>query len=86
MAEESYQEVVDNIIENEVVKDEIPTQREEPPGLEKCETIEEEKEENETTDFKLETKPLEKVAMKKKQPSCRAKLRDEVTCPKCGKE
>jgi len=24
--------------------------------------------------------------MKKKQPSCRAKLRDKVTCPKCSKE
>ena len=50
MAEESYQEVVDKISENEVVKDEVST---EPPGLEKCETIEEEKEENETTDFEL---------------------------------
>jgi len=80
MAEESYQEVVDKIIENpvgQVVKDEEP---------EKLEIIEEEKEENETTDFELETKPVEKVAMKKKQPSCRAKLRDKVTCPKCGKE
>ena len=83
MAEESYQEVVDKISENpveEVVKDEVPN----PKGdFEKCETIEEE---NETTDFELETKPVEKVAMKKKQPSCRAKLRDKVTCPKCGKE
>ena len=24
--------------------------------------------------------------MKKKQPACRAKLRDKVTCPKCDKE
>jgi len=83
MAEESYQEVVDKISENpveEVVKDEVPN----PKGdFEKCETIEEE---NETTDFESETKPMEKVAMKKKQPSCRAKLRDKVTCPKCGKE
>ena len=80
MAEESYQEVVDKISENpvgEVVKDE---------ELEKLEIIEEEKGENETTDFESETKPVEKVAMKKKQPSCRAKLRDKVTCPKCGKE
>ena len=52
----------------------------------KCETIIEEKEENEATDLELETKPVEKVAMKKKQPACRAKLRDKVTCPKCGKE
>jgi len=36
--------------------------------------------------LELETKPVEKVAMKKKQPACRAKLRDKVTCPKCGKE
>ena len=83
MAEESYQEVADKISENpveEVVKDEVPN----PKGdFEKCETIEEE---NETTDFESETKPVEKVAMKKKQPSCRAKLRDKVTCPKCGKE
>ena len=80
MTEESYQEVVDKISDNpvgEVVKDEEP---------EKLEIIEEEKEENETTDFESETKPVEKVAMKKKQPSCRAKLRDKVTCPKCGKE
>ena len=76
MTEETYQEVVDKISENE-----IPTQRETPPGLDKCETIEEE-----TTDFELETKPMEKIAMKKKQPSCRAKLRDKVTCPKCSKE
>ena len=76
MTEETYQEVVDKISENE-----IPTQRENPPGLDKCETIEEE-----TTDFELETKPVEKIAMKKKQPSCRAKLRDKVTCPKCSKE
>ena len=83
MAEETYQEVVDKISENpveEVVKDEVPN----PKG--DFETIEEEKEENETTDFESETKPVEKVAMKKKQPSCRAKLRDKVTCPKCGKE
>ena len=83
MAEESYQEVADKISENpieEVVKDDVPN----PKGdFEKCETIEEE---NETTDFESETKPVEKVAMKKKQPSCRAKLRDKVTCPKCGKE
>ena len=83
MADETYQEVVDKISENpveEVVKDEVPN----PKGdFEKCETIEEE---NETTDFESETKPVEKVAMKKKQPSCRAKLRDKVTCPKCGKE
>ena len=83
MADETYQEVVDKISENpveEVVKDEVPN----PKG--DFETIEEEKEENETTEFELETKPVEKVAMKKKQPSCRAKLRDKVTCPKCGKE
>jgi len=70
MTEETYQEVVDKISEDEI-----------PPGLDKCETIEEE-----TTDFELETKPVEKIAMKKKQPSCRAKLRDKVTCPKCSKE
>jgi len=70
MTEETYQEVVDKISEDEI-----------PPGLDRCETIEEE-----TTDFELETKPLEKIAMKKKQPSCRAKLRDKVTCPKCSKE
>ena len=83
MAEETYQEVVDKIKEDEREKDEIPEQ---PPELEKCETIvEEEKEENET-DFELEVKSVEKVAMKKKQPACRAKLKDKVTCPKCGKE
>ena len=82
MAEETYQEVVDKIKDDEGEKDETP-----PPGLDKCETIvEEEKEENETTDLELEVKPVEKVAMKKKQPACRAKLRDKVTCPKCGKE
>ena len=70
MTEETYQEVVDKISEDEI-----------PPELDKCETIEEE-----TTDFELETKPVEKIAMKKKQPSCRAKLRDKVTCPKCSKE
>ena len=84
MAEETYQDVVDKIKEDEREKDEIPEQ---PPGLEKCETIvEEEKEENETTDFELEVKPIEKVALKKKQPACRAKLRDKVKCPKCNKE
>ena len=87
MAEETYQEVVDKIKEEEVKKDDTPPQEEQqPPVPEKCETIvEEEKEENET-DFELEVKPVEKVAMKKKQPACRAKLRDKVTCPKCGKE
>ena len=74
MTEETYQEVVDKISE-----DEIP--HPESGQLDKCETIEEE-----TTDFELETKPVEKIAMKKKQPSCRAKLRDKVTCPKCSKE
>ena len=49
MIEETYQEVVDTINENEMAKDEIP---ENPPGFEKCETIEEEKEENERTDRK----------------------------------
>ena len=70
MTEETYQEVVDKISEDDI-----------PPELDKCETIEEE-----TTDFELETKPVEKVAVKKKQPSRRAKLRDKVTCPKCNKE
>jgi len=74
MTEETYQEVVDKISE-----DEIP--HPESGQLDKCETIEEE-----TTDFESETKPVEKIAMKKKQPSCRAKLRDKVTCPKCSKE
>ena len=86
MADETYQEVVDKISENpveEVVEDEISTVPNPKRDFEKCETIEEE---NEATDFELETKPMEKVAMKKKQPSCRAKLRDKVTCPKCGKE
>ena len=81
MAEETYQEVVDKIKGEEGEKDDVKEVKE------KCETIvEEEKEENETTDLGLETKPVEKVAMRKKQPSCRAKLRDKVTCPKCGKE
>ena len=81
MVEETYQEVVDKIKGEEGEKDDVKEE------AEKCETIvEEEKEENETADLGLETKPVEKVAMKKKQPSCRAKLRDKVTCPKCGKE
>jgi len=83
MAEETYQDVVDKIKDEEEKKDEI---LESPPEQKTCETIVEEKEENETTDLELETKPVEKVAMKKKQPACRAKLRDKVTCPKCGKE
>ena len=83
MTEETYQDVVDKIKEEEGGKDDVKEVKEE---IEKRETIvEEEKEENET-DLGLETKPVEKVAMKKKQPACRAKLRDKVTCPKCGKE
>ena len=82
MAEETYQDVADKVKENEVGKVEVP---EPPPSLERSETVIEENEENETTD-ELETKPVEKVAIKKKQPACRAKLRDKVTCPKCGKE
>lgn len=85
MAEETYQEVVDKIKEDEVTKDEIP---EEPnpkgDGLERIKTMVEEKEENES-DFELEVQSSEKVAMKKKQPPCRAKLRDKVACPKCNK-
>ena len=81
MAEETYQEVADKIKENELEKDEVP---EPPPSLERSETVTEENEENETTD-ELETKPVDKVAMKKKQIACRAKLRDKVTCPKCNK-
>ena len=83
MTEETYQEVIDKIKEEDGEKDEKEYVKED---VEKCKTIVEEKEEHETTDFELETKPVEKVAMKKKQPSCRAKLRDKVTCPKCGKE
>ena len=86
MAEETYQEIVDKIKDKEVKKDEVmesPIPKGDEPKT--CETIIEEKEENETTDFELETKPVEKVAIKK-QPACRAKLRDKVTCPKCGKE
>lgn len=71
MIEETYQEVVAKIKDDEVEKDEA---------------IKEEKEEDETTDLGLETKPVEKVAMIKKQPACRAKLKDKVTCPKCDKE
>jgi hypothetical protein len=71
MVEETYQEVVDKIKDDEGEKDDV---------------IEEEKEENESTYLGLETKPVEKVAMIKKQPACRAKLRDKVTCPKCDKE
>jgi len=43
MAEETYQEVVDKIKDEEEKKDEI---LEQPPELKKCETIVEEKEEN----------------------------------------
>ena len=82
MAEETYQEVVDKIKEEKDEKDELPQP---PPGLEIGGTVIEENEDNETTDV-LETKPMEKVSMKKKQPACRTKLRDKVTCPKCNKE
>ena len=82
MTEETYQEIVDKIKEEKDEKDELPQP---PPALERSETVTEENEDNETTDV-LETKPVEKVSMKKKQPACRAKLRDKVTCPKCNKE
>ena len=80
MTEETYQDVVDKIKEEKEEKDELPSE------LEKSETVIEENDDNEKTDLGLETTPVEKVAMKKKQPACRAKLRDKVTCPKCGKE
>ena len=59
MAEETYQEVVDKIKEEKDEKDETP------PGLERSETVIEENDENETTELVLETKPIEKVSMKK---------------------
>jgi hypothetical protein len=84
MAEETYQEVVDKIKDDEGEKDNVKDVNEE---TKKCELIaEEENEDSETTDLGLETKQVEKVAMIKKQPACRAKLRDKVTCPKCDKE
>ena len=81
MVEETYQEVVDKIKDDEGEKGNVKDVNEE---AKKCETIVEE--ENESTDLGLETKPVEKVAMIKKQPACRAKLKDKITCPKCGKE
>ena len=80
MVEETYQEVVDQIKDDEEEKGNVKDVKEE---AKTCETI---VEENESTDLGLETKPVEKVAMIKKQPACRAKLKDKITCPKCGKE
>ena len=61
MAEETYQEVVDKIKGEEGEKDDVKE------VAEKCETIvEEEKEENETIDLGLETKPVEKSSNEKK--------------------
>ena len=66
MTEETYQDVVDKIKEEKEEKDELPQP---PPGLEKSETVIEENDENETTELVLETKPVEKVSMKKKTTS-----------------
>ena len=62
MAEETYQDVVDKVKENEVGKVEVP---EPPPSLERSETVIEENEENETTD-ELETKTIRKSSNEKK--------------------
>ena len=65
MTEETYQDVVDKVKEEKEEKDELPQP---PPGLERSETVTEEGDDNETTD-ELETKPMEKVSMKKKTTS-----------------
>ena len=66
MTEETYQEVMDKIKEEPNGYGETDEKEYVKEDVEKCKTIVEEKEEHETTDFELETKPVEKVAMKKK--------------------
>ena len=79
MAEETYDEV-NTKTKDEVVKNELST-IDEQEAIETYEIIVEIKEAAGT----LPVQPAEKVALKK-QPSCRAKLMDKLTCPKCGNE
>ena len=79
MADETYDEV-NSKIKGEGVENELST-IEEKEAIETNEIVVDIEDTAET----LPVQSVAKVALKKK-PSCRDKLRDKVTCPKCGKE